>query len=1255
MGAAGGAVGERGGAVWGIGLLALLASRSALAQENLDAHGVVPAPSDGDPLDPVQAWRPESMDGVRSFSAVGEYGKGLLLRNVQVTPDQIDTEPLLDGLVGLNLGGAYGVNERIGVAAALPVWFRSVGADGAQGPALGDLQLWAPIGLLVPGSDGGLGISAVPTLKLPTGAGGRALGDAGVSGGLLLAGSYGAGPFSATVNAGLERRAWDAFQNVVGGGALRGGLALGFAPAPNLGVSGEITYANGLRAGPDGLPDAGAAVEALLGVRGRTPTGLTWQVGGGRGITEGVGTSALRVYAGVGWSKPTADGPSLDAVGPVVFHVVDENGAAVRGAAVEIGKRAAGSTDADGKLSVADVGWRKGVLVRADGYVPKSVEQAAGEVQVVLDWAPIPVKLTVRDQTGAAVPAQVSVLGEGEVPAPVVADGQSSFELSAGTWTVVTTAPGLGRQERTVVVEPGRRAPVVIESLLAPDQGDGAVALSVVDIEGKPIDQARVLVDGRPDGTTSTGGTLEVGDLAEGNHRVEVSAEGFQTVEARDLAVTNGGEVAQKLVLQRVPGSVKVVARGPNGKIVDATVRFDGPSRLQAQPLGDYGERIFVLRPGTWQVLVASPTYGLQQRELVVPEDDTRLLVVEVVLQPGEEGTADLTVRVVDPDGRAIEGAEILLDDKPMGLTATGGSVALQDLDTGPRKLAVSAAHMRPVEPADLMLIEGLQERVVTLAWEPGTVKVTARTPESQVPDATARFSGPGAVSPLPLGGDGVEFTSLANGSWAVLVASPTYGLQQRQVLVPQDSRSLLEVDVVMNAPEGGAADLTVQVVGPDGKPVGGALVTLDGVPLGATASAGNITLQQLDAGQRTLQVRSSLYGAKSQRVSLKNGAQTATVTLDWAPGATKIVTKSGGAPVTDAIVRLAGPSVLAPTPVDAGGERLFALTPGKWTALVVSPTYGLQQQEVTVAEGAKGLQIVTFDLQPVGAGEAELLVRVQDPDGKPVPGAEVKLAGAAKGSTGSGGTLLLGSLAAGDLALEISAKSFQARTVAGVKIAEGSQERIVTLDWEPRTVTVRVLDEAKQPVDAQVRFDGPADVAPKQVGADGVEEFQLRPGKWQIVASTGALGAKAKEITLAPGAAPQTIELTLRAAKVGVGEGVVSITEQVPFDLNSAVLRPEAAAILDEVAATLVAHPEIAKVEVQGHTDDTGTVERNYELSRERAAAVVDALVKRGVAPERLVPQGYGPTRPLSPNADDAARAQNRRVQFEIAETAAE
>jgi len=100
-------------------------------------------------------------------------------------------------------------------------------------------------------------------------------------------------------------------------------------------------------------------------------------------------------------------------------------------------------------------------------------------------------------------------------------------------------------------------------------------------------------------------------------------------------------------------------------------------------------------------------------------------------------------------------------------------------------------------------------------------------------------------------------------------------------------------------------------------------------------------------------------------------------------------------------------------------------------------------------------------------------------------------------------------------------------------------------------------------------------------------------------------------------------------------------------FDTGKAVLKPESDAALAEVAQVLKGKPTLA-LYVVGHTDSTGQVVANVELSERRAGAAVKALVERyGIAAGRLTAKGVGPFAPVAANRTDEGRAKNRRVEL--------
>ena len=103
-------------------------------------------------------------------------------------------------------------------------------------------------------------------------------------------------------------------------------------------------------------------------------------------------------------------------------------------------------------------------------------------------------------------------------------------------------------------------------------------------------------------------------------------------------------------------------------------------------------------------------------------------------------------------------------------------------------------------------------------------------------------------------------------------------------------------------------------------------------------------------------------------------------------------------------------------------------------------------------------------------------------------------------------------------------------------------------------------------------------------------------------------------------------------------------VLEKVFFETNSAKLLPASSETLDKVAASLIANPDV-KIQVAGHTDNTGSAKYNLKLSDQRANTVMRYLVSKGVNPAMLTAKGYGLTEPIADNKTKEGRAQNRRV----------
>jgi outer membrane protein OmpA-like peptidoglycan-associated protein len=113
---------------------------------------------------------------------------------------------------------------------------------------------------------------------------------------------------------------------------------------------------------------------------------------------------------------------------------------------------------------------------------------------------------------------------------------------------------------------------------------------------------------------------------------------------------------------------------------------------------------------------------------------------------------------------------------------------------------------------------------------------------------------------------------------------------------------------------------------------------------------------------------------------------------------------------------------------------------------------------------------------------------------------------------------------------------------------------------------------------------------------------------------------------------------------------GLVAALSGVNFETNKATLKPVAREKLSKLSGVLLGFPGEYKLEIEGHTDSTGSDAYNQKLSQSRAESVRNFLVEQGISTERIPStQGFGRTRPIAPNDTRANREKNRRVDIVI------
>ncbi|PKN56182.1 MAG: hypothetical protein CVU56_17505 [Deltaproteobacteria bacterium HGW-Deltaproteobacteria-14] len=112
-----------------------------------------------------------------------------------------------------------------------------------------------------------------------------------------------------------------------------------------------------------------------------------------------------------------------------------------------------------------------------------------------------------------------------------------------------------------------------------------------------------------------------------------------------------------------------------------------------------------------------------------------------------------------------------------------------------------------------------------------------------------------------------------------------------------------------------------------------------------------------------------------------------------------------------------------------------------------------------------------------------------------------------------------------------------------------------------------------------------------------------------------------------------------------------IELDDAIYFVLGRATIMAKSEPLLDKVARLLAANPQVTRIRIEGHTDDQGPAGFNLELSKQRARAVLDALVARGVAAERLESDGFGSQHPVCRAKTPACWAKNRRTEFRLIE----
>jgi outer membrane protein OmpA-like peptidoglycan-associated protein/tetratricopeptide (TPR) repeat protein len=129
-------------------------------------------------------------------------------------------------------------------------------------------------------------------------------------------------------------------------------------------------------------------------------------------------------------------------------------------------------------------------------------------------------------------------------------------------------------------------------------------------------------------------------------------------------------------------------------------------------------------------------------------------------------------------------------------------------------------------------------------------------------------------------------------------------------------------------------------------------------------------------------------------------------------------------------------------------------------------------------------------------------------------------------------------------------------------------------------------------------------------------------------------------------GAADNLVNKVIELKNIAIGSTIA--LRNIFFDTGKSTLRSESNAELDRLVKLMKDVPGL-KIEISGHTDNTGSASLNASLSQDRAQAVVNYVQSKGVAGNRMTAKGYGSSKPIATNNTSDGRQQNRRTEFEI------
>lgn len=276
----------------------------------------------------------------------------------------------------------------------------------------------------------------------------------------------------------------------------------------------------------------------------------------------------------------------------------------------------------------------------------------------------------------------------------------------------------------------------------------------------------------------------------------------------------------------------------------------------------------------------------------------------------------------------------------------------------------------------------------------------------------------------------------------------------------------------------------------------------------------------------------------------------------------------------------------------------------------------------------------------------------------KPVPGALVAVVGAELPPVATdtqAGRFLSYELPGGTVKLAVRKEGYRPVEQEVVLTAGDTATIELALQAEARPVTVALsVASRKKPVAATLRFQGPKEERLSvSESSQGPAKLELPTGQYFVDVTAPGYLAQARGVQVTEGGKLELafeLEPEPRTKLVSFKENKLELAEQVQFAEGQAAILPASQPLLAQVLDALVKN-NIQRVRIEAHTDNRGDPAANLKLSKERARAVADHLVKAGMDPARLESEGFGDTRPVAPNLTPRGRELNRRVELILLE----